>query len=126
MAFDIPATIMDPLVLLIIAIIGFITAYIQKIGKDQAEAKTTEVVAFYDPEDNSSMKPPSEVQARSWKMSDSTKRWLTFDLSPEDAASALKQVEDAERLEKVSYTINLPNGWYEIEYGLMKGGGKTG
>lgn len=117
---------MDPLVLLIIAIIGFVTAYIQKLGKDQAEAKTTEVIAFYDPQDNTNVKPPAEVEGRSWKMSESTKRWLTFDMSEADRVSALKQVEDAENLEKTEYTINVSNGWYEIEYGLMKGGGKTG
>ena len=53
------------------------------IERDLAEARQWEsealkdnVISFFDPEDESVVKAPPEVAARSWKMSDETKRWI--------------------------------------------------
>jgi len=52
-----------------------------------------------------------------------TKRWVTVGHSPEEQASMLKQIAEAEERRKMRYIISVPSGYYEIEYGLVKGGG---
>jgi hypothetical protein len=46
-----------------------------------------EVVAFFDPKDQSVVTPPSSVPARSWKMDDATKTWLCAGHSPAGIAA---------------------------------------
>jgi hypothetical protein len=59
-------------------------------------------------------------------MTDSTKRWLTFDHSPIEQESLLRQEAEAEAERLDTYkTITVPSAWYDIEYGLIKGSGKT-
>ena len=83
-----------------------------------------EVVAFFDPTDSRVTTPPASVQSRSWKMDDATKQWLCAGHSAEEQASLLQQVAGAEALGKTSYFISVRSGYYEIEYGLIKGSGK--
>jgi cytochrome oxidase assembly protein ShyY1 len=83
-----------------------------------------EVVAFFDPKDSRVTTPPVSVPSQSWKMDDATKQWLCAGHSVEEQASLLQQVAGAEALEKTSYFISVPSGYYEIEYGLIKGSGK--
>jgi hypothetical protein len=90
----------------------------------QAERESTEIVSFFDPQDDRVTTPPESVPARSWKMSDETKRWVTFGHKPDEQASLLKQIAEAEEKQKIHYFIALPGCFYEIEYGLLKGGGK--
>ena len=78
------------------------------------------MISFFDPEDESVVKAPPEVAARSWKMSDETKKWVICGHSPEDQASLLKQIADAEEQKKIRYLISVPGCYYEIEYGLLK------
>jgi hypothetical protein len=59
-------------------------------------------------------------------MADSTKRWLTFDHSPVEQESLLRQVAEAEAERLDTYTISVPSEWYDIEYGLIKGSGGSG
>jgi len=103
------------------------------VERDLAEARQWEtealkdnVISFFDPEDESVVKAPPEVAARSWKMTDETKKWVICGHSPEDQASLLKQIADAEGQKKIQYLISVPGCYYEIEYGLLKGGGKGG
>ncbi|MBP1927691.1 hypothetical protein J2741_000238 [Methanolinea mesophila] len=84
------------------------------------------MISFFDPEDESVVKAPPEVAARSWKMTDETKKWVICGHSPEDQASLLQQIADAEEKKKMRYFISVPGCYYEIEYGLLKGGGKGG
>ena len=58
------------------------------------------------------------------QMSDETRRLLTFNHKPGEQASLLKQIAEAEEQKKVSYFISVPGSFYEIEYGLVKGGGR--
>lgn len=83
-----------------------------------------DVVAFFDPEDGAVTTPPASIPARSWKMDDATKQWLCAGHSAEEQASLLQQVTDAEAQEKTSYFVSVPSGYYEIEYGLIKGSGR--
>jgi hypothetical protein len=83
-----------------------------------------EVVAFFDPKDTGVTRPPASVPSRSWKMDDATKQWLVTGHSEKEQASLLQQVAGAEAQEKTSYFISVPSGYYEIEYGLIKGSGK--
>ena len=83
-----------------------------------------EVVAFFDPKDTGVTTPPASVPSRSWKMDDATKQWLCAGHSAQEQASLLQQVAGAEAQEKTSYFISVPSGYYEIEYGLIKGSGK--
>jgi hypothetical protein len=90
----------------------------------QAERESTEIVSFFDPQDDRVTSPPESVPARSWKMSDETKRWVTFGHTPDEQASLLKQIAEAEEKQKIHYFISVPGCYYEIEYGLLRGGGK--
>jgi hypothetical protein len=89
-----------------------------------AAATTSEVLSYFDPTDDTVTTAPPEVPSRSFKMTDSTKRWLTFDHSPIEQESLLRQVAEAEAERLDTYTITVPSAWYEIEYGLIKGSGK--
>jgi hypothetical protein len=91
-----------------------------------ATETTNKVLAYFDPTDDTVTTAPSEVPGRSYKMTDSTKRWLTFDHSPIEQESLLRQVTEAEAKRLDTYTITVPSAWYDIEYGLIKGSGKTG
>ena len=91
-----------------------------------AESEKDDVVAYFDPDDDTVTRPPETVPARSWKMRDETRRWVTVSHSPEEQASLLKQIADAEERRKMRYIISVPSGYYEIEYGLVKGGGRGG
>jgi len=90
----------------------------------QAERESAEIVSFFDPQDDRVTSPPENVPARSWKMNDETKRWVTFGHKPDEQASLLKQIAEAEQQKKSNYFIAVPGCFYEIEYGLLKGGGK--
>jgi hypothetical protein len=63
------------------------------------------------------------VPGRSWKMSDETRRWVICGHPPTDQASLLQQITDAEAAKKTNYVISVPGTYYEIEYGLIRGGG---
>jgi ATP phosphoribosyltransferase len=91
-----------------------------------AESEKDDVVAYFDPDDDSVTRPPEAVRPGSWKMSDETKCWVTAGHSPEEQASLLKQIAEAEEKKKIRYIISVPGAYYEIEYGLVKGGGKGG
>jgi len=43
---------------------------------------------------------------------------------PDEQASLLKQIAEAEEQKKMRYVISVPHAFYEIEYGLVKGGGR--
>ncbi|HNQ30723.1 MAG TPA: hypothetical protein PKM87_11435 [Methanolinea sp.] len=46
---------------------------------------------------------------------------MTFNHKPDEQASLLKQIAEAEEQKKMSYFISVPGCFYEIEYGLVKG-----
>jgi DUF438 domain-containing protein len=101
-----------------IALVMAVTAFWQHRQKQ-------EVVAFFDPKDTGVTAPPASVPSRSWTMDDATRQWLCTGHLPEEQVSLLQQVADAEAQQKTSYVISVPSGSYEIEYGLIKGSGKT-
>ncbi len=111
---------------LIITVLAAIIAYWQTRQKKAQEKKTAEIIAFFDPKDKKVSVPPENVPARSWKMSDETRSWITFDRTAGDQADLLMQIAVAEAGQKTSYVISVPSAWYEIEYGLVKGSGNTG
>ncbi len=93
----------------------------------ESEALKDNVISFFDPEDESVVKaPPENVPTRSWKMNDETKKWVITGHAPNEQASLLQQIADAEEKKKMRYFISVPGCYYEIEYGLLKGGGKGG
>ncbi|OPX70502.1 MAG: hypothetical protein A4E37_00073 [Methanoregulaceae archaeon PtaB.Bin056] len=89
-----------------------------------AESDKNDVVSYFDPADDTVTKPPESVPARSWKMSDETRRWVTAGHTPDEQASLLKQIAEAEEQKKMRYFISVPGCFYEVEYGLLKGGGR--
>jgi len=132
---------------LLVALVAAIAAYWQHRQKSQAvvareealvekevaealqwaaESEKDDVVAYFDPDNDTVTRPPETVPARSWKMSDETRRWVTGGHAPAEQASLLKQIAEAEEKRKMRYIISVPNGYYEIEYGLVKGGGNRG
>ena len=128
---------MDPeltnLIEILITLAAAFIAYVQHMRATkatvetlQAQNTTQQVLSYFDPTDDTVTSAPSEVPGRSYKMSDSTKRWLTFDHSPVERESLLRQVAEAEAERLDTYTISVPSEWYDIEYGLIKGSGGSG
>lgn len=85
------------------------TTFIQAMTPDTPAANNPAVVAT--------------LPERTWKMSDSTKRWLTFDATPDNKRVILQQIDNAEAEHLTHYFIRFSGGYYEIEYGLLKGSG---
>ncbi len=48
-------------------------------------------------------------------MNEETKKWVICGHSPEDQASLLRQIAEAEELGKMHYFISVPGCYYEIE-----------
>jgi hypothetical protein len=118
---------MDPAIVQIIELLpaagAALAALWQHSGKKQAEARADDLVSFFDPADENVTAPPETVPGRSWKMSDETRRWVICGHTPTDQAALIQQIADAEAAKKTSYVISVPGAYYEIEYGLIKGGG---
>jgi hypothetical protein len=108
-----------------LTLLAALIAWIQHRKAQQADSATSKVLSYFDPTDDTVTSAPQEVPGRSYKMSDSTKRWLTFDHSSIEQESLLRQVAEAEAERLDTYTITVPSAWYDIEYGLIKGSGKT-
>ncbi|MCE5298803.1 MAG: hypothetical protein MUE45_01560 [Methanoregulaceae archaeon] len=58
-------------------------------------------------------------------MDDTTKNGPCAGHPDREQVSFLRQVADAEVQEKTSYYLSVPSGYYEIEYWLIRGSGKT-
>jgi hypothetical protein len=118
---------MDPGILQILELLpaagAALAALWQHSGKKQAEEQADDLVSFFDPADGEVTSPPVTVPGRSWKMSDETRRWVICGHIPGDQASLVQQIADAEAGKKTNYVISVPGAYYEIEYGLIKGGG---
>ena len=82
-----------------------------------AESEKDDVLAYFDPDDDTVTRPPETVRPGSWKMSDETRRWVTVGHAPAEQASLLKQIAEAEEKRKMRYIISVPSAFYEIEYG---------
>lgn len=108
-----------------LTLLAALIAWVQHRKALQANTTTDQVLGYFDPADDSVTIAPESVPGRSWKMTDSTKRWLTFDHSPVEQEQLLRQVAEAESKRLDTYTITVPSAWYEIEYGLVRGSGKT-
>jgi len=109
-----------------IAYVQHMRATTATASANAATATTSKVLSYFDPTDDTVTTAPPEVPGRSYKMADSTKRWLTFDHSPGEQESLLRQVAEAEAEKFDTYTISVPSAWYDIEYGLIKGSGGSG
>ena len=119
---------MDPEIIQIIelfatAIIALF-AYMQNRQKNQIKTENEQVVAFFDPSDETVTQAPVSVPGRSFRMSNETRRWITRGHSPEEQESLLRQVAEAEAERIATYTITVPSAWYEIEYSLVKSSAK--
>jgi hypothetical protein len=121
---------MDPqlvqIVELFVALLAAIAAYWQRTQKIEARNETREVVSFFDPADETVTTPPGTVPARSWKMGEDTRRWVLAGHDPHNQAGLLQQIKDVEERRLVHYYLTYQDrggGYYEIEYGLMKGSG---
>jgi len=114
---------------MLIALIAAIIAYWQKRQKDTAVNETRQIVAFFDPKDETVTSPPDQVPARSWKMQDDTRKWVLSGHDAANQAALLRQIEEAEGQQLLHYFLAFSDqggGYYEIEYGLMKGSGAGG
>jgi hypothetical protein len=59
-------------------------------------------------------------------MSDETKRWVLSGHDPLNQAGLLRQIGEAEEEKRAHYYLSFQDrggGYYEIEYGLVKGSG---
>ena len=111
---------------MIVALVMALIAYWQRNQKIEAKNETRQVVAFFDPKDETVTTPPEAVPARSWKMSDETRRWVLVGHDSINQANLLRHIEEAEKEKLMHYYLSYQDrggGYYEIEYGLMKGSG---
>jgi len=121
---------MDPqlvqIIEMFVALVAALVAYWQRTQKIEAKNETRQVVAFFDPKDETVTTPPEAVPARSWKMGDETRRWVLVGHDSTNQATLLRQIEEAEKEKLMHYYLSYQDrggGYYEIEYGLMKGSG---
>lgn len=107
------------------SIVAFLVAVIMTIIAWYKNRQTNTIKEAYTAGTNASVTPTviATLPERSWKMSESTLRWITFDATPENKAIIVKAVQDAEAAMLTHYTIGYNGGYYEIDYGLLKGGG---
>lgn len=111
---------------LLAALVAAIIAYWQHHKKKEAENRTGEVIAFFDPRDDTVTIPPAAVPSRSWKMNSGTRQWVIAGHDPVTQGDLLRQIDAAEAQQLLRYYLTFPDrggGFYEIEYGLMKGSG---
>jgi len=108
----------------IITLISALVAGLQHRRAQSSERTQDRIVRYFDPADDTVTEAPDVLPGRSWKMDDATRRWLVFDHTPAEQESLLRQVAENEAKRSGHYTITVPSGWYEIEYGLIKGSGK--
>lgn len=108
------------------ALVAALIAFWQNRQKRRAEEDTRQVIAFFDPGDGTVTVPPQSVPARSWKMNDATRRWVLSGHDPANRAALLRQIDEAEKKQQVHYFLTFGDrggGYYEVEYGLVKGSG---
>ncbi len=130
---EIPPEVLNAFWAFLIIILGWLAAIIQTIGKGKAEdekveakAETKAVIDYYDPTVPQANTPPEIIPERTYKMSDETKRWITFEEPPEFQKVILEQVEKAEASGQATYRVSYgPGYYYDIEYGLVKGSGPS-
>ncbi len=67
----------------------------------------------------------STLPGHSWKMDNITRAWIKQSETPADQALVDVQINAAEAQHLVKYKITTSRGYYDIEYGLMKGSGKN-
>jgi hypothetical protein len=89
---------------MLVAIVIAIVAYWQRHQKIEAKNETRQVIAYFDPKDNSVTTPPASVPARSWKMDGETKRWVLVGHDVLNQAKLLKQIEDVEGQQLLHYS----------------------
>jgi hypothetical protein len=85
-----------------------------KLGKNVLKTGTTTTPP---PE----LPPVIPLPERSYKMTDSVRQWLTFDATPENKEKILARIAEAESQQLDSYRIIFAGGYYDIEYGNLKG-----
>jgi acyl-homoserine lactone acylase PvdQ len=108
---------MDTIIAFLIALISAIIAWYQNREKNM-------IVQAYTPGTVESITPAviAKLPERSWKMTDSTKRFLTFDCPVDVKADLLKQVAAAEASFLTDYEVNYPGGHSHVQYGLVYSG----
>jgi len=119
----IPQEVMNALWALVLAIIGWVMAYLENQKKQEAIEEKKAVETFYDPQTGNTPVPTS-VPERAWRMNDETKRWLCAGHDEATKQLLLRQVAEAEAAGKTDYYISYPNGWYHINFGLIMGSAK--
>ncbi len=106
---------------LIAAVIALITALLAIYET----WKNKQTVAFYtEPKAVISPRIEAKLPARSYLMDEGTRRWVKAGESDEDQRRIDEQINNAERDGLRTYYIDTSQGWYLIEYGLIKGGAK--
>lgn len=97
-------------------ILGYIIAYLKT-----REVKN--VQNFFDPASTVTT-VPKNTPTQSYMMSDSVRAFLICGESPADQATMLTQVDEAEAAGKIRYVVTYSKGYYQIEYGQIRGGAK--
>jgi len=88
-------------------------------------------VEFYDPVKVEALSPVARAEVacklpdRSYKMSETTRAYVLLGNTPEDRVSINNQINEAEARAEVRYQIRFSTGHYDIEYGILAGGGGT-
>jgi hypothetical protein len=105
------------LIAAIIALISVIIAILKN-------RETTTTKAAYTSQSIESATPAivATLPERSWKMSESTLRYCTFDATPENRELIIEQIKDAEASQLTHYQVHFNGGYYIIDYGLLMGG----
>ena len=110
---------------LIVELISAVIALITVIKAIYESWKTKQVVTFYtEPVNEVSQRVIEKLPVRSYAMSDETRRFIKMGESESDKALIDAQINNAEINGLLSYYIDTSQGWYLIEYGLIKASAK--
>jgi hypothetical protein len=108
-------------------IIAFLVAAIAAIWKwwenRQTQEKLDQTQAFFDPESPVDI-PAVGTPARSYKMSESVRDYLLHDHTEQEQGELNRQIDEAEAMGRIEYTISWGHGYYRIQYGQIVGGSR--
>jgi hypothetical protein len=125
MAIEVPPTVMDVLIRLTLALIGWAVAYVQTGKKNEAVGNVTAVTEYFT---DGNVKAPEGVAipSRSIKMNQETKDFVTNGESDADKVKMLEQISTAEAEGKTEYLITYSKGYYKVQWGLVYGSAQWG
>jgi len=105
----------------LITVVSILIAWWQNRQKKDIITFFTDPVALPEARNNAVLQ---QVPVKSWRMSESTLKWILAGENEEDQRLLKGQVATAETQGLTSYSLRYSKGFYLIEWGLIKSSGR--